>query len=220
MSLMQLVKNDTTTAPKLGEGIFLTNDVASILRLPYSKVRHLMKNYWHGHELGDDKNKAVNFYALIEFYTFFKLRELGVAASEIKKAHSILAKDLGTKYPFASSGIKTDGKKVWYETLENLIKVDGKKQFTIKEFILGFLHKIDFGKDNLAQRFYPLNNSKLVVVDPKHQFGQPTVSGRNITTSAIRKLHDGGESIKNIADLYDIKSSQVSDALHYYKRTA
>ena len=220
MSQMILVKNDTTTAPKLGEGIFLTNDVASILRLPYSKVRHLMKNYWHGHEFGDEKNKAVNFYALIEFYTFFKLRELGVTASEIKKAHGILEKDLRTKYPFALSGIKTDGKKVWYETLETLIKVDGKKQFAIREFIVEFLHKIDFGKDNLAQRFYPLNNSKLVVVDPKHQFGQPTISGRNITTSAIRKLHDGGESIKNIADLYDIKYSQVSDALHYYKRTA
>ena len=207
-------------SPVLGEGIFLTRDVATILRLPYAKVRHLMKNFWQVNEFGDEKNKAVNFYALIEFYTFFKLRELGVKAVEIKKAHILLAKELKTKNPFALSGIKTDGKMVWYERLGDLIRVDGKNQYVIKEFIEEFLHRIEFGEDNLAKRFYPVDNSKLVVVDPKHQFGQPTISGRNITTSAIRKLHEGGESKKDIANLYDIKLAQVLDALNYYQRTA
>lgn len=217
---MILAENDTITTPKLGEGIFLTNDVATILRLPYSKVRSLMKSYWHGYSFGDEKNRAVNFYALIEFYTYYKLRELGVPASEIKKAHSILGKDMNVRYPFALSGIRTDGKKLWYEELGNIIKIDGKKQYIIKEFLNQFLLKIDFGKSNIAERFYPLSNSKKVVVDPMHQFGQPTISGRNITTSAIRKLHEGGETIKNISNLYDLKQSQVVDALNYYKRTA
>lgn len=208
------------TLPKIGEGIFLTKDVSNILLLPYAKVRHLMASYWHSNVFGSDKNLAINFYALIEFYTFFQLKELGVKSSEIKKAHSILSKDLNIKYPFALSGIKTDGHKVWYETLENLIKVDGKKQFAIREFIIDFLHKVEFGENNLAQRFYPLKDSKLVVVDPKHQFGQPTISGRNITVSTIKKLNDAGESIKEIASLYNINDSQVINALDYFKRTA
>ena len=137
---------------------------------------------------------------------------MGVTASEIKKAHTILKKDLGVKYPFALSGINSDGKKLWYKNLTNIIKVDGKKQTVIEEFISEFLHKVDFGSDNVAQRFYPISNSKLVVVDPKHQFGQPTISGRNITTSAIKKLFDGGETIDDIADLYSIKITQVSCA--------
>ncbi len=33
-------------------------------------------------------------------------------AYEIKIAYSILAKDLNVQYPFALSGVKTDGKKV------------------------------------------------------------------------------------------------------------
>ena len=207
-------------APKMGEGIFLTKDVSDILRLPYHKVRHLMQGYWNAEQFGDSSTKAVNFYALIEFYTFFKLREMGVTATEIKKAHNILRKDLNVKYPFALSGINSDGKKLWYKNLTNIIKVDGKQQTVIELFISEFLHKVDFGGDNLAQRFYPINNSKLIVVDPKHQFGQPTISGRNITISAIKKLHDGGEAIKDIAELYSIKSSQVSDALSYFKKSA
>lgn len=207
-------------APLIGEGIFLSKDVANILRLPYSKVRHLMKGFWHNNAFGDDKNLAINFYSLIEFYTFYQLRLLGVTALEIKKAHSILAKELKIKYPFALSGIQTDGKKVWYETLENLIKVDGKNQFVIREFITKFLHKIEFGDNNLAKCFYPLPNSKLVVVDPKHQFGQPTIKGKNISISTIKKLYDGGETTQEIATLYDLKETQVAHALDYYKLTA
>lgn len=59
------------TLPKIGEGIFLTKDVSNILLLPYPKVRHLMKSFWHSKVFGNDKNLAINFYALIEFYTFF-----------------------------------------------------------------------------------------------------------------------------------------------------
>lgn len=208
------------TLPKIGEGIFLTKDVSNILLLPYPKVRHLMKSFWHSKVFGSDKNLAINFYALIEFYTFFQLKELGVKPSEIKKAHSLLVKDLNVDYPFALSGIKTDGQKVWYETLENLIRVDGKKQFAIKQFIIQFLHKVEFGDNNLAQRFFPLKNSKLIVVDPKHQFGQPTIAGRNITVSTIKKLNEAGQSIKEIALMYSINDSQVINALEYYKRTA
>jgi len=218
--VMTITKRNTVILPKIGEGIFLTKDVASILSLPYSKVRHLMKGFWHSNSFGDEKNKAINFYALIEFYTFFKLRELGVIANEIKKAHSLLVKELGVEYPFALSGIKTDGEKLWYESLGNLVCVDGKKQIAIKEFIEEFLHKIDFGSDNLAKRFYPLDNTKLIVVDPKHQFGQPTISGRNITISTIKKLIDGGETIASVSDLYDITNNQVEEALNYYKRAA
>jgi uncharacterized protein (DUF433 family) len=206
--------------PVIGEGVFLSKDVANILKLPYTKVRNLMKGFWHSAAFGDDKNLAINFYSLIEFYTFYQLRLLDVPASEIKKAHSILAKELKVKYPFALSGIRTDGKKVWYETLENLIRVDGKNQFAIREFITKFLHKIEFGENNIAKCFYPIPNSKLVVVDPKHQFGQPTITGKNINISTIKKLYDGGETPQEIASLYDIKISQVTHALEYYKLTA
>jgi uncharacterized protein (DUF433 family) len=206
--------------PKIGEGIFLIKDVSNILLLPYSKVRNLMKGYWHSKVFGNEKNISINFYALIEFYTYFQLKELGVSSTEIKKAHSILSRDLNAKYPFALSGIKTDGKNVWYETLENLIKVDGKKQLAIRDFIKKFLFNIEFGDNNLAQKFYPLPNSKLIVVDPKHQFGQPTISGRNIAISTIKKLSEAGESINEIASLYDIKNAQVINALEYFKRSA
>ena len=221
------MNNDTLykeKQPRLGEGIFLTSDVAEILQLPYAKVRHWIIELWDNrfsisgtYSFGGKKNKAVNFYTLIEFYTFFQLRLKGVSAQKIQKAHNTISKELKTRYPFATN-IRTDGKEIWYDYLDELVNANGKQQIDIKSVLDPFLHKIDFGKNNLAELYFPLENSRNVVVDPKRQFGQPIIHGRSLRIETIRKLYEGGETQKNISLLYDLKLSQVDDALRYYKR--
>jgi uncharacterized protein (DUF433 family) len=219
----------TRNEPKLGEGIYLIKDVSEILLLPYSKVRYWMHEFWDSrfgktyggaYSFGEQGNKAVNFFALIEFYTFYQLRIKGVSSQQIQKAHQIMSKELNTPFPFATAEVSTDKKNIWYETLGNIIKADGKMQFDFKKLISPFLHKVEFDKNNVATRFFPLENSKNVVVDPKHQFGQPTISGRNINVATIKKLYEGGESKESISILYNLKSSEVNDALRYYKRAS
>ena len=70
----------------------------------------------------------------------------------------------------------------------------------------------------MAQLFFPLEKSKNIVVDPQRQFGQPTINGRNLRIDTIKKMYEGGESKKNICLLYDLKPTEVDDALRYYKR--
>lgn len=215
-----------THEPRIGEGVYLTADVAEILQLPYSKVRRWMLELWdkrlseHGkYSFGSSNNRAVNFYTLIEFYTFYQLRQKGVGVSKILNAHKIISKDLQTHYPFATN-IRTDGKEIWYDYLDELVNANGKQQLDLKAVLEPFLHKIEFGKNNLAEVFYPLDKSKNVVVDPKRQFGQPTINGRGLRIETIKRLFNGGESKKNICLLYDLKPSEVDDALKYYKRAS
>lgn len=223
---MESVSTHDSVAPSIGGGIFLTNDVAEILHLPYQKVRRWMIEFWdtqlageYQYSFGEKGNKAINFYTLIEFYTFYQLRLKGLSTQKILKAHSIISKDLNTHYPFARS-VRTDGRQIWYDYLDQLINANGKQQLDLKPILAPFLDRIEFGKNDYAERYFPLPNSKNVVVDPKHQFGQPTVYGRNIRTETLFKLYEGGESKKNISILYDLTSKQVSDAIRYYKRSA
>ena len=218
--------SNKTQKPKLGKGIFLTSDVSEILQLPYSKVRRWMVELWDNrlatkgtYSFGEDGNKAINFYTLIEFYTFYKLRVKGVSAQKIQRAHKTISKELNTHYPFATN-IRTDGKEIWYDYLDELVNANGKQQLDIKSVLEPFLHKIDFGENNLAELYFPLERSRNVVVDPKRQFGQPIISGRNLRIETIRKLYEGGETRKNICQLYELKISQVDDALRYYKRAS
>jgi uncharacterized protein (DUF433 family) len=212
--------------PEIGAGIYLTADVAQILQLPSATVRRWLNEFWDGrfandftYSFGDKKNKAVNFYTLIEFYTFYQLKENGFSTQKIQKFHAAIAKELNTRYPFARN-IHTDGKYVWYEYLGELIKADGKLQFDLQGILAPFLKKIQFGKNDLAEKYFPLDNSKNVVVDPKHQFGQPVIHGKNIRTEVLKKLYDGGETPEHLGVMYDLTISQVEDALKYYKLSA
>jgi uncharacterized protein (DUF433 family) len=225
----------------LGEGIFLIKDVSKILDLDYEKVYRWIVSYW-GNDLndevvytfGEDDNRAINFYSLIEFYTFFKLREKGLSTTEIKNFHAELSKILNSKYPFAIAQDyfieqrKVKRKKtsqmgilppkikkfIYYTYFDSLIKFDSKKQFSLK-FMEKFLDKIEFDENNLAAKFYPLTNSKNIVVDPKHQFGQPVVTGTNIKTQTLFNLYNGGETLENISILYNISTDKVKDAITF-----
>jgi uncharacterized protein (DUF433 family) len=215
--------------PKLGEGIYLVKDVAKILHLDYAKTHRWIAGYWSGgleentrYTFGEHGNRAINFLSLIEFYTFFKLRERGVSSTQIRQLHHHLANLLGTRYPFATSPdfyIEGDRKKrkiVYFEYLNNLIRFDKKYQFSLR-LIEGFLKKIEFDANNLAVKFFPLAGSKNIVVDPKHQFGQPIVSGTNIKTQTLYGLYNGGESLEDISTLYNISLDKVQDAVAFQK---
>lgn len=208
-------------------GIFLAKDVSEILHLPYSSVRYWMFEFWDGrfskhsnekYTFGEKGNKAIDFLTLIEFYTFYQLRKKGVSSQKIQKAHQNIAQGLKTRYPFATTRISTDGNKIWYEYLEEIINADGTIQINMKEIIEPFLEKIDFDKNLHAERYYPLGKTHSIVIDPKHQFGQPTIPGTNLKADTIFKLYKGGENKKSICFLYDISPKEVSDALLYYKQ--
>lgn len=224
------IANTINIKAKLGEGIYLVRDVSKILKLDYEKVYRWIVGYWTGnlqehynYTFGEQNNKAINFYSLIEFYTFFKLREKGLGSNEIKKLHSELSVLLKTPYPFAIAQdyyvetrktLKTKKTFVYYTYLESTIKRSNKKQFSL-DFIKTFLDKVEFDENNLATRFFPLHNSKNVVVDPRHQFGQPVISGTNIKTQTIFNLYRGGESIENLSILYNVSVNKVQDAISF-----
>ncbi len=221
--------NDIThsaSVPRIGEGIFLTKDVANILRLPYPKVKHWLSEFWDkrftdgGHSFGERQNKAVNFYTLIEFYTFYQLREHGFSAQQIQKAYKVIGNDLKTKYPFANEILRVDDKHIWYEYLGELMKVDDKRKLYIKQLLEPFLHKIDYNADAIAERYFPLGKQKKIIVDPRHQFGQPTVFGTNIKAQTLYDLHQGGETNENIGFLYDLSVDEVNDAISFYLNAA
>jgi len=142
-----------------------------------------------------------------------------------------MSKELNTPYPFASkiyidniideASKKTKAKRsIYYEIGECLIKTDRKRQFDIKQFLTSFLNKIEFNSSDVAERYFPLENSRTLVVDPRYQFGQPTITGTRIKAEIINEFYEGGESKENICKIYHLQIGQVEDAILYFKRSA
>ena len=214
----------------IGTGIYTIPDIASILRLPTAKVRRWMKEYWNEKfsqgepntfSQGFGKEQVTNFYTLIEFYTFYQLRLNGVSSFKINKAHDVLAKVYKTKYPFAKSNILTDGKNIFFSgEIGEIIEADRTLQINIKEILEPFCKSIDFDVDSLDTRFYPLGKKHEIIIDPHRQFGQPVIGDTNILTETVFDLYRAGEPLKVIANIFELTSKQVKDAIDFHLRAA
>lgn len=215
---------------KLGQGIYSVPDISFLLKLPKVKVRRWLKDFWDGrlakkynekYSWGEGRDKATNFYTLIEFYVFYQLREAGVSINTIFAAHENMAKQLQTIHPFASAELLTDGKNILYAIEDGTtIKADKSQQIALKEIIKNFCQRIDFSEDRLAQKFYPLGKKEKIVIDPQHQFGQPTIENTNILAETIYNMHNAGESNEFLARLYDIPVKNVEAAISLFDNRA
>ena len=126
-------------------------------------------------------------------------------------------------FPFAKEEvlkkIKTDKYKVYLKKNGNTISLDGTRQLNL-DLISMFFHNLDFGKDNLASRFWPLGKKYQVVCDPHHKFGQPTINGTNIQSEAIYNMYKANEPISFIASIYEVSEKAVKDAIKFHKTAA
>jgi uncharacterized protein (DUF433 family) len=212
---------------EINKGIYTLPEVSKILRLPYPMVRRWLNDYWDtkfGAVFGKkyswsvDNTKAISFHTLIEFYVLFQLAEAGVRTKRVLDAHIELSKDFETPFPFAQKnileGIRTDGKKIYFETGRGIIALDGSKQFKL-DFIKIFFRSLDFDNELIASRFWPLGKEKCIVVDPKRQFGHPVLGMTNIFPETIYNLHKAGEPIDFIAFTFEIDIKLVKDALEF-----
>jgi len=217
---------------QLGNGIYTVQEISQLLQIPKHKATSWITKYWNG-ELGEayeqnyswkvDHTKAVGFHTLVEFYVMVQFAESGVKISQVLNAHRELSSDFRTPFPFAQKhvleNISTDGKKIYLQKNGNTITLDGSKQLNL-EFIKMFFKRLDFGKNLLASRFWPMGKEKGIVCDPNHRFGQAVIEGTNIQAEAIYRMYLAKEPLKFIAELYSIPIKKVEDAVEFYNSAA
>lgn len=212
---------------KLGTGLYTTSELGKILRLPYHTIHRWINKYWDG-ELGREfqkkyswetnNSRAVSFHTLIEFYVMMQFSDAGVKTRQVLKAHKELSQWYNSPFPFALkevlSGINTDGHRIFLKKNDDIIALDGSKQFNLA-FIELFFKNLDFDNDNIATRFWPLGKDKSILIDPERRFGHPVIDNRNIFPETICNLHKAGDPPQYIAHIYNLTEKQVADALEY-----
>ena len=219
-------------APRIGEGVYTLPDAALILRLPLTRLRHWIGGYLEDREeepflaaWGSGRSRGFNFLVLIEAYTVYNLRQLGVSLQRIRLAREILAEHLGTPHPFAARGILASGGRVLFE-LDNtapgaVLQLNPGKQTELRDIIKPFCTRLDFDQSTkLAQRFWPCGRDSHIVVDPHHGFGRPTISGTNITVETLADLIDAGEPPADVAVQYDVPVPAVEESHRFIHQLA
>lgn len=226
--------------PTVGEGVYTVPDASHILKVPQTKLRRWVTGYWRSIDAaqkervvpvvdagiwGDGRERAFNFYTLIELYTIVALRKIGVSFKKIKRAREELSSRFKTKYPFAAHQLMSDGRQILVEFKEGdlraLLELDTHGQMAIEQIIKPFCKKLEFNvRTDLVELYRPLGERSSIIVSPHHGFGRPTIEGTNIATEIIYSLILAGEDRQTIEKLYDVTPSNIADVIKFEKQAA
>lgn len=167
-----------------------------------------------------DRGQSLSYMQLIEVAVVAAFRKAGVTLRTVREARNFVSEKLGSKFPFAEYGFKSDGKELWisYQQVDQaadkgtLLGVSQKGQFAWED-ILGRLEEFDYEDSGVAVRWHVAGRSKPIIIDPRISFGAPCVKGT--PTWILKGRFEAGEEVPDIARDFDLTARLVRAALKF-----
>jgi len=175
-----------------------------------------------------ERELFINFQDLVSLRMIISLRIAGFSLQHIRRVHKYLQDVTGYRRPFALKDLWISEKEIFIE-MEGFLSATRRGQYAM-EFIKDWLRRIrrpDIGSLDLtfetsggreiASTWIP---HPYVVLNPLVQFGAPCVQDTRIPTIAIWSMFMGGDTLKAIAQGYNIPSFKVQSALEWEEKIA
>lgn len=219
----------------LNTGLYTVPEAARLTRVSVGKIRRWLKGYnfkvgrlvhhsdavWQG-ELEPIENKlALSFRDLLELRFVDAFIRAGVSWRTMRGAHAKAREELKTTHPFCSNRIATDGKAILLrqgeedsdEALVNL--VNNQREFG--RIVQNFLKELEFSGSDVV--WWPLGKERQIVIDPKRNFGQPTVIRSGVPTAVLARSAKAN-SPQDVARWYEVHPQEIDDALEFERSLA
>jgi len=144
----------------------------------------------------------------------------GLSPQAVRKAIEIAREIVADDRPLSTARLRTDGKTVFLQRVEesgdqSLIDLF-RNQYAFKRIIEPSLKDIDY-QQGVPARWWPLNKSKGIVVDPARSFGQPIDDTTGVPTRVLALAAVSEGSIEAAARVWRVPALSVRRALAYEK---
>jgi uncharacterized protein (DUF433 family) len=226
--------NAPTPAVLVGHGIYTVAEASRLTRVSPGKVRRWLEGY--AFRRGDALRQSprvfesefgrvggsitVSFLDLIEirFVDFF--RKHGVSWRSVRAARDLAERIVGHPHPFSTGRFLTDGRTILLDMADEsrdqaLLDLLGSQQ-VFKRLLKDYLKGLEFGpRRRQVVRWWPLEGSKRVVIDPERSFGQPIVARRGVPTEIVSRAYRAERSLQKVSRWLDIDLPSVRDAVQY-----
>ena len=198
---------------RLGVPNYRVSEAAHYAHITGQTIRNWQKLGNRPSPLGArESGKALSYLQLIELAVVAACRNAGMQLPKIRASREYLSQKFGDPHPFATQKLLTDGVDLMMECGDELLVTNLKGQLAWKKVIQDRLNEFVY-LDKIAAQWRVAGNSSSVLIDPRVQFGRPSVRG--IPTWIIAARHDAGEDIPAIAKDFGIPKSMVADALAF-----
>jgi uncharacterized protein (DUF433 family) len=223
----------------LNTGIFSVPEAARLTRVSTGRIRRWLKGYrytsrkksyaspplWRGQLKPLDDKLALGFLDLIEVKFVDAFLKAGVSWDMIHKARDKAARRFPqVSHPFCTQKFVTDGREIFIELHKEtgepgLVDIVNSQQ-VFADILRPFLKELEFGDGNILERWWPLGKARGIAVDPRRNFGQPTVFQEGIPTRVLARSFQANGSAKEVARWYEVTPRAVEEAVEFEQKLA
>jgi uncharacterized protein (DUF433 family) len=191
-----------------------------------SGARRQSSPVWHTQLAPADDQFVLGFLDLMEVRFVDAFLKAGLSLAKIRRAAQLAKELVGKDHPFSTQKFRTDGQRIFAQ-----VETSGRDrktfdlesaQFEIYDVIAPSLLKgVEFDAEGQAARWRPhQHDMPRVVLDPRHQFGQPMIDRGGPQTSVIADAVKAEGSIDVVAKWFEIDRDAVRQAVEFEIRLA
>jgi uncharacterized protein (DUF433 family) len=210
--------------------LYSLREAAQVIGMPDSTLRGWARGYTYkgiaGQQTVQDpmittsrigRGAVVPFVGLAEGYVLNAFREAKVPMQRIRPAITRLEEQFGLSTALASRQLMTDGAEVLWQfgeetrdpELRDHLVVVRNDQMVFTEVIEQYLQLITYDDLGNVARIRLHNYIPEVVVDPRFNFGQPTLASRGIRVSDVVGRLTAGEDANEVAEDFLLDVDEV-----------
>lgn len=170
---------------------------------------------------------ALSFFNLIEMQVIAELRrDHRVSMPRVRAALQFLKDNVPVAHPLVEKEISvTPNQRVYIVHDGRYIDISSGGQWPIDAVVRNLLRRVTRGRRGIVSFFPRVAMPKRlsidadeyapIVVDPEVSFGRPVIAGTGIPTDVIADRRRGGDSIRKIAEDYDLAEEKIAAALTF-----
>ncbi len=229
---------DVVSNSLVGLGVYSVPEAAQLTGASAAAVRRWMFGY-HYRYREDDRTQpalweadiepiggqiALSFLDLMEVRFIRAFRRHGVSWKTIREAARVACEIVQDVHPFARRRFRTDGTRIFQEVRERgkakLLDLN-RRSWVFHEIIGPSLFEgIEYDGDTMA-RWFPVEGSRSIVIDPAIVFGRPVLAREGIPTDVIAAAVKANDNeIDAVARWYSIPRRAVQAAVEFEARLA
>jgi uncharacterized protein (DUF433 family) len=220
----------------LNAGLYTVPESARLTRISTGKIRRWIRGYnfrsgesirhsdavWQGEIKPLDNKVSLSFRDLLELRFVDAFIRAGVSWRTMRRAHAKAQEELGTTHPFCSNRIFTDGRRILLqqgkEDSDQILIDLATNQAEFLRIVEPFRKELEFSGNDVI--WWPLGKQRQIVLDPKRNFGQPTVTRSGVPTATLARSVKANSSQEIVARWYEVHPDEVNDAVEFEESLA
>jgi len=175
---------------------------------------------WKPQFPGREHKVLLGFLDLVEVKVVSGFLDRGVSWPVIHKVREA-AQELypGVTHPFCTKRFSTDGRyivaEVQRETGGSALVEIANRQQVFAQLSAPLLDGLEFGEQGALERWWPAGKDRGIAIDPRKNFGQPTVVCTGIPTAVLARSVAANGSAGEVARWFQVDARLVLNAVEY-----